>query len=233
MTDITENIENYINSQNRELYETLNKRYNIRLLHDENEYSWLVQKTNLSINIICPNLTVNYSAFTHELLHIYIEDLGMIDYNSFYSFYQNDSVFGNFIFTNLFGYIYNFSCHKKMFPYYKNLGFSEYEFVGQRIDYSLKRHYTIYLCMKIKKFNLFGIDQFLGNFFALKNNVVAEDKLKCDRFLRKLRKINPELYDIADKFDKNWENSKDLNFLVLFHEFTNDLKNWLLIKYSR
>lgn len=233
MIDITKNIENYIINKNRNLWENLSDKHVIKLFYDKKEYSWLVKNGRENIEIICPNLEVNYSSFTHELLHIYIEDLGMTTYESFYNTYRDDSLFGSFLFIKLFGRIHNFACHKKMFPYYKNLGFSEFEFVHQRIDYSLKRHYQIYICMKIRKLNIFGIDQFLGNFFALKNNVVAIDKPKCLKFLQKLRKINPELYDIADEFDFKWEKSENLDLIKPFNEFKIDLKNWLVKNYSR
>lgn len=232
MVDISENIQNYVNGQNRQLWENLNRKYLIKLFHDEKEYSWLVQKKDGIYQIICPNLTVNYSSFTHELLHIYIEDLGMTDYDSFSKTYKNDPLFGGFLFVGLFGYIHNFSCHKKMFPYFEKLGFSEYDFVKERINYSLKRHYKIYIFMKLRRLRMFGIEQFLGNFFALKNNVVTEDKLKCSRFLNKLRKIEPELYDIADKFDSEWELRQDFNLITPFEEFKIDLRNWLIKKYN-
>lgn len=233
MIDITQNIENYIVDKNRILWKNLSNKHVIKLFYDQKENSWLVKNEGTNIKIICPNLEINYSSFTHELLHIYIEDLGMTTYESFYDTYKDDPVFGSFLFINLFGWIHNFACHKKMFPYYEELGFSEYEFVQQRIDYSLKRHYKIYIFMKIQKLNMFGIDQFLGNFFALKNNVVTLDKPKCLRFLKKLRKINPELYDIADEFDCKWEESEHLNLIEPFNAFKIDLKNWLVKNYSR
>lgn len=233
MIDITQNIENYIIDKNRNLWGNLNSKHVIKLFYDQKENSWLVRNKEVYVEIICPNLEINYSSFTHELLHIYIEDLGMTTYESFYNTYRDDSLFGSFLFINLFGWIYNLACHKKMFPFYRNLGFSEYDFVQERIDYSLKRHYKIYILMKIRKLNMLGIDQFLGNFFALKNNVVDLDKPKCLKFLKKLREINPELYDIADKFDSNWEESDNLNLIEPFNEFKIDLKKWLVKYYSR
>lgn len=50
---------------------------------------------------------------------------------------------------------------------------------------------------------------------------------------KKLRKINPELYDIADKFDSKWEESENLNLIEPFNEFKIDLKNWLVKNYNR
>lgn len=75
MIDITKNIENYIINKNRNLWENLSDKHVIKLFYDKKEDSWLVKNGRENIEIICPNLEVNYSSFTHQLLHIYIEDL--------------------------------------------------------------------------------------------------------------------------------------------------------------
>ena len=232
MINRTDKIDEYINFKNKYLWNQIREKYNIRLILDSSEYSWLMIRTANGYDIVCPNTEISYSSFTHELLHIHLEDLGMIDYDSFYNSYKYDNLFDP-LFTNLFGYIFNFSCHKKMFPFYKQMGFSEYDFVQQRIDYNWKRHLKIKILFKIRKMKLLAVDQFLGNFFALKNNVVTADNEKCKKYLNKLKNLNPELYGIAERFDDKWDTAENYNFLETFNQFKADLRNWLVKTYGR
>gem|GEM_PF-6884361 len=67
---------------------------------------------------------------------------------------------------------------------------------------------------KIGRLKIFGIEQFLGNFCALKNNFLKYNDYNCPKSLNKLKKLQSDLYEIADKFDKNWDEQNDLNLLL-------------------
>ncbi len=233
MTNISDSIGNYVNDQNRELWNNLKSKYRFELFHDSNEYSWKTQRENGVVIIVCPNLEISYASFTHELLHTYIEDKGMTEFETFEASYKYDTILGNFVFSMLFSRCYNFFAHKKMYPYFKQMGFSEYDFVSDRIKYSTFQHFKTKMLFRIKKLRIFGIETFLGNFFELKNNVVKEDMGKCQKGLGKLKKLQPELYSIADRFDNIWKDQKDLDLLVPFNDFKHNLILWLGKNYSR
>lgn len=67
----------------------------------------------------------------------------------------------------------------------------------------------------------------------LKNNFLKYNDYNCQKSLNKLKKLQPKLYEIADKFDKNCEEQNDLNLLLPFNEFKSDLKYWLVKNYSK
>lgn len=228
MLETALNITDYINDQNREIWGNLSTKYNIQLEYNPFEYSWKYNIHEKDVIITSNQTDINYSSFTHELLHLYIEDNGMINYQDFRTFYSSDPIFNNFVFHNLFGFIHNFSSHKKMFPIYSKMGFNAEDFVSSRIDYNNSRHFKIWLSWKIKRLRISAIESFLGNFFALKNNVVEKDNLKCEKYLLKLKSMNPDLYKIAEELDQNWENRNDYNFLIPFSKFQSDLKNYLI-----
>lgn len=233
MNDITNSIEKYVNDQNRTLWENLNEKYQIELYHDSKDYSWKTRNENGIVTIVCPNLEIDFASFTHELLHTYIESQGMTNFESYRDSYIYDNIFGNFVFNGLFSNCYNFFAHKKMYPYFEEMGFYDFEFISDVIKYPWSRHQKMKLFFKIRRLKIFGIEQFLGNFFALKNNFLKDNEYNCQKSLNKLKNFQPELYEIADKFDKNWQEQNDLNLLIPFNEFKSDLKYWLAKNYSR
>ena len=232
MNNISNLIENYVNHQNQVLWENLSKHYTIELYLDPNEYSWKTNNENGIVTIICPNLEIDFASFTHELLHTYVEYKGMTDFTSYRESYIHDSIFGNFVFNGLFSNCYNFFAHKKMYPYFEKMDFLDFEFISDMINYSWTQHLKVKMFFKIKKLKIFGIEQFLGNFFALKNNVVLHNEYNCQKGLSKLKKLQPELYLIAEKFDENWDKQEDLNLLKPFNEFKSELRTWLAENYS-
>jgi hypothetical protein len=60
------------------------------------------------------------------------------------------------------------------------------------------------------------------------NNVIDEDKEKCQNYLKEMKLLNPELFQIVEDFDANWNNSTDLNLTEVFLPFEERLENWLV-----
>ncbi|NRR93580.1 hypothetical protein HSX10_18580 [Winogradskyella undariae] len=60
------------------------------------------------------------------------------------------------------------------------------------------------------------------------NVVVEEDKSKCEKYLKKLQKIKPNLFKIISDFDKKWNESTDLNLATTFLNFEYELNEWLI-----
>jgi hypothetical protein len=228
LTNITSELEQYINFQNVGLWNKLKTKYTFEFLHDQSEYSWKAKVDGDTAIIVTPNKIINYSSFTHELLHIYLDNLGLskchelvLNIQGIHSYLvlsENDLVF----------YIYNFCSHKKMFPYFKEMGFSEYEFVQERISLNSEQILKIETNYKQKHSRLSAVNQIIGQTLSLLNNVVEEDNTKVSENLTSLKTINQELFMIIEKFDSNWTKSIDLNLTEIFLNFENELENWLV-----
>ncbi len=233
MKNISDKIDNYINNKNQALWNELNSVYEIELFYDENEYSWFVEINSKKVKIVSNELDVNIPSFTHELLHVKLDMLGMSTFEDLEYFTSSNLIFNNFIFRNLLYRTRNFHSHKKMYPYFNEMGFDDEDFVSERARFSFMSGIKLRIFKRIKYLKTIGIEQFLGNFFALKNDFVKSDKKNIDRSLKRLKNIDKELYYIADDFDTEWHNRDDYDYIKSVEIFSENLKEYLMKKYSR
>lgn len=228
MENLTSEINKYIIIQNEKIWNELRQKYTFLLFHDHSEYSWKVKVEDDLATIVTPNLTVNHSSFTHELLHVYLDYLGLPKCFELMRSISGSDSFDVLIENNLISHIYNFCSHKKMFPYYKEMGFSEYDFVNERITFNDEDLNSIQQSLNNKNYT-----DFIGHSLALLNNVVEEDNLQVTVYLKALKELDYELYNIIERFDKNWSNSIDLNLIDIFSSFDIELDNWIKNKNSK
>lgn len=226
----TLNISDYINNQNENIWNEIKDKYVFNFTYNPFETSWMSKAENGIANIVANSKDINYSSFTHELLHIYLDYLGMSEMPELIYSIQGENSFMILIENSLVPFIYNVCSHRKMFPFYKEMGFSEYKFVQERIDFTVSDLTLIKNGFENNQSKLIPVNQFIGHSFALLNNVVEEDKIKCANFLNDLKNIQPELFGIIQQFDKNWNDSLDLNLTSIFIEFESELENWLISK---
>ncbi len=230
MTDITHHLGDYITTQNQRIWDQLKNAYSFHLFYDPLEYSWKQKIENGIVTIVTPTLEIEYHSFTHELLHAYLDFMGISSYDELLYGVTGIHSFEILVDSNLIGSIYNFCSHKKMFPYYKSMGFSEYLFVKERTNFSWKDVLAIKLLFVFKRTKPTAVNQFIGHSLALMNNIVEEDKSKCRKFLKGLKLIKPSLYKIVENFDKDWDNSQNLDLASNFLDFEQKLDEWLIKK---
>ena len=233
MKNITSKIEKYVNSQNRSLWEQLKSEYDISLYHDPSETSWLVKIKGKQAEIVCNELDYNHASFTHELLHIKLDQLGMTNFDELDDYLSNNLIFNDFFFRKFIYQIFNYHSHKKMYPYFNSMGFKDVDFVSKTESFSLYENFRLRLLPKIKILRTCGMLDYLGKYFALKNDFTKPDLRKKEKNLKRLRNINKELYDIADKFDTEWNERTDLNYLASLEYFSENLRPYLIKKYGR
>lgn len=233
MKNITSEITKYVNYQNKSLWEELKNQYNIQLYYKPTEYSWLVQIDGKDVKIVCNDLEVNIASFTHELLHVKLDQQGMPNFDQLDYFILNNPIFNNFILKNLIYKVYNFHSHKKMFPIFLSMGFQDEDFVSAREKFSIYENIRLRLFPKIKLLKTFGIEEFLGKYFALKNDFVASNQKKTQRNLRNLQRINKELFNVAECFDSDWENRSDLDYIASLEMFSEKYKPYFIKTYGR
>ncbi len=233
MENLTHKIEDYINYQNKSLWEELYSEYDIELFHDPTEFSWLVEIKGKKAKIVCDNLEINYASFTHELLHIKLDQLGMTNFNELSDYTSNHLIFKHFIFRSMIYNVFNFHSHKKMFPYFDSMGFNDVDFVSNTENFSFIESLRLRIFPKIKLLKSCGMEEFLGKFFALKNDFIQSNSIRKERYLKRLRKINTELFDIAEQFDSEWNERNDFDYIASLEIFTENLKPYLSEKYGR
>ena len=221
-------ITNYINEKNKSIWNELKGLYQIDLIYNPKEYSWKVNKEAEKFIITTPTNKIEIESFTHELLHIYIEHKGMSSPEDIlHSMYGKESF--KILTTNgLFAKIHNFCSHKKMFPYYIELGFSEKKFLSHKanmnfFDFSILKSSFL----KKEKIKLSIVD-FIGFSISFFNNEGKSQAKKNARCLGKLKKIRPDLFEIIERFNLNWEDSTDFNLSREFMKFDYELNEWLI-----
>lgn len=128
-----------VNDRNRQLYEDLAARVAIEL-HPSQDSLWgeIMEDGVASISYVPSSYPV--SCFTHELLHVHFDLLGMerpavrIDGMSATQQREDDE----FV-RGVFPYFYNQLIHQKMYPLFITMGFPAEEFLGESDSENLRR----------------------------------------------------------------------------------------------
>jgi hypothetical protein len=226
MTEKELNIKKYLTHQNQKLFDELTSSYEIKLLLDPNVKSWCVDNNKPIIRT--PKDDLNIASFTHELLHIYLDFHGLTSKEYIYYNLMNIEVLHSVNRALLFDHIYNVSSHKKMYPIFQKLGFKDIDFV-QNNGYFFKRsdYLIIKICKKLNIFSKLWISQFIGHFFALKNDIIKNHREYNRSYLLKLAKLDKSLYKIIYKFDSEWTQQTSLDCTNNYLELSYELHEWL------
>lgn len=221
-------ITDYINEKNESIWNELNGSYEIELVYDPKEYSWKINMDKRQVVITTPTKKIEIESLTHELLHVYVEHMGMSSPEEIlHSIYGTDSF--EILTTNgLFAKIQNFCSHKKMFPLYIDLGFSEKKFLAQKANINFFELLTLKSSFLKKETIKLGVVDFIGHSISFFNNEGEFQKKKNARCLGKLKKIRTDLFEILERFNTNWENSNDYNLSREFEKFDSELDEWLV-----
>lgn len=219
------NIDRYINPQNRELFKILSQVYDIHLYLNPELKSWC-SDNNLPI-IRTPKDDGNIPSFTHELLHIYLDYLGITSKVFIYKNILSVNVIRSFK-RFWYDHIYNVSCHKKMYPYFVGMGFDQLDFVQKNgVFFTQFDFFIICLCKRLNIFSKLWISQFTGHTISLLNDVVESRRIRNRKFLVKLSKLDRELYRVLYLFDSKWTKQENLDCSVNFKELSDGLLGWL------
>lgn len=225
MEEIEIDILTYVNHQNQTLFNQLSEVYDVKLYLSPKQKSWCVE--NNTPNIRTPKDDGNIPSFTHELLHLYLDYLGMT---------SKVYIFENILNVNvilslnrfIYDHIYNVTCHKKMYPYFQRMGFKDIDFVQKTSSFFNQFDFTLIQIFKgLNIFSKLWISQFIGHTLSLMNDVVEVRRERNRRFLYQLSKLDRELYRIIYLFDSKWSKQVDLNCQDNFRELSDSLLIWL------
>lgn len=218
-------ITDYINIKNKRIWDELKYSYQIDLQYAPKEKSWRIENDETKAIIFTPTKKKEIHSFTHELLHLYLDFKGMSTAKDILHSIYGDKSFKVLTTNGLFAIIHNFLCHKKMFPFFIEMGFDEKEFVSKRAKLSFLEFYSIKGFLLSK--NPEGLTSFIGNTIALLCNDGKSFKEYNDKKLNKLKSLCPELFQINYELVDKWENQKSYDLIPLFRDFNNSLENWI------
>lgn len=226
-------IKKLIDTRNQALWRAVSQSHKITLqFHNCDEHA-IHYKSSTAIIYIPPD---NYSvaAFTHELLHLYLDAKTIYIGACIKLMCRSKNNLSAMLSDALLDHISNTLDHKKMFPVYLKLGFERRDFIK---DYDLPK------CSdnEIEFIKLFlkpgstvwegAADVFIGKFFGIK--ACPNNTINYTNFLNELKSANSSLFNILDKFWQSWE-SYDIEAIPVpeYHSFCytfiDDLQEWAL-----
>jgi|SRR5690554_320219 len=218
------NISQFIDKRNSELWNSLNSKFNIRIQQSENrEYSCFT-KNNDAIIFVDEN-NICKDSFTHELLHIHLKDKEFFLGSSLKLTIAQSRILSRMFSEALIEHIGNCLDHLKMFEIYKDLGFTQEKFLLDFYDYKctefeindLNRNYKIG-----NKINTNAVDFYIGKLVA----ILCDPNIENDyqKPLTIFKKLDTKLYSIVEKLieDTKEYNLNNEDIFVSYRDISND-----------
>ena len=221
-----------IDIKNSELWNSLNKSFNISVEFSEDEvYSCYTKSGNAIIYVDRNNL--NPESFTHELLHLYLDQKDFYLGSSIQNLIINDECLNKIFSQNVIFHLTNCLDHIKMFSIFKEMGYVENKFI---LDYNTHKM-TDYELNSIRSYyrhgdNIFcaAADLYIGKLFAMLCDI--NNNFNYQYELNELKKIDNILYDciydlVEEVKDFNINESSMFNsYIDLSFKFYEAVNEW-------
>ena len=175
---------------------------------------------------------VNTESIAHELLHIWLDKFNYVLGNHIYLFFKSDKKL-SMVFTKfLCDYIGNCFDHYKMYPKYKNMGYSDANFVinGLEEKCSLTDIKTLHLKF-LSKYKANSINRFIGYLISIYADHIDNN---YKTHLELLKKKDPDLFKVVTDFWNKWiafdiENIDPIynSDIELVGSFITDMETWI------
>jgi hypothetical protein len=222
-----------IDSRNASLWDEIQKHFEIEVYQHRKPHCELFsQKGNVKIYI---NNEMDSASFTHELLHLWIEQKEIYFGSTLKLLVEEDYKLKKIFSNKLLNHIGNACDHIKMLPKFLSLGYSSDQFL---LDYYTNKCTELELITIERRYRFRdvyqskAIDSFIGKFFAVK----ADNNLNLDysNCLKRFENLDPNLLAVLDKFWNNLKTyniEKDDSIYYSYHdiifEFYEELKTWI------
>ncbi|MCZ8023767.1 MAG: hypothetical protein O9294_18560 [Cytophagales bacterium] len=234
---ITMDTAGLIENRNLELWTTLNTKFKIDIIKEDRDSHAVFIKSG-SATIYVP-LNPQVSAFTHELLHIFLTLKEIYIGEELALHVKKDATLSKFMSDNLTDHIGNCLEHIKMLPEYLKMGFKREDFI---VDYSINKlnaeevrsirtHFKRRPLFQKVQFDSKAIDLYIGKYFAVK--ACPNLTFNYESGLNELMKINSDLYAILERFVTDWEkydyNDRELitdGYDDILLDLTTGLRDW-------
>lgn len=221
---------NLLDDRNKDLWLEVNQRYHITL-EESAQPGYLTTYDGDHINIQVDAKDLNLSAFTHELLHVYLKKIDILIAGDLRAkMKQNEKLRGIFS-DSLLAHIGNCLEHVKMLPLYLQRGFENHKFIR---DFSkkiidreqleeIRNNYVVDGVYSLKT-----LDIYMGKFFSMKAS--NNPNYNYDDYFYVLEKIDPHLFRILNVFWNNWLSYKmeepREKYQSFLDSFLEELEKW-------
>lgn len=229
--------ESYLDDANKNLWNTMNQHFNIRL-----DYSKEGCYANFHKNNDCTIFVVkgkpDPASFTHELLHLYLPLHNTYIGGCMKNKFGNTPPFNNIFNDCLCEHISNSLEHIKMLPIYLKMGYPINKFLQKYYDKKLTTCESVCICLNYKKLfskthlRIISVRFFIGKFFAAKAD--PNMSFNYEQQLNTLDKLDHQLFSALNNFWNSWleydvelrQNDVLNDYIDLLDTFKEDLSNW-------
>lgn len=225
------NISNLVDYRTEFLWKKLNSLYEIELEYFQEKYYSVYSINNSHTIYISTFEPENKASFAHELLHIELDRLDLSFPTGFGTLIKGSKSTANWFSDSLSEHFMNCCNHIKMLPLFLNLGFNAEDFISDYNENKLTDSEIVILSGLKRGDNYVGIylDFFIAKFIAVK--ACPNENMNYPVSLERLKRIEPQLYDILDDFYHKWfelENSNNIlkNPRTLMFDLFFKLESW-------
>lgn len=221
-----------IDSRNKDLFEKVQSKFELNFEPSYNgEHS--VYTIGNSITFYIPVGVYSTDAFTHELLHTYIDYHEAYICGNFKNTMWKSNILKQLFDLPLAEHITNSIAHTLMLPTYLDRGFERSMFLLDYDEFKTEPGFIGQIARYYKQgtlYNLSAIRNLIGKFFAFKCD--PNPTFSYDTELQQLKKIDPQLYQILQNYFLRWANydfTKDplSEYREINSDFYAALKPWM------
>ena len=225
-------IEGLLDSRNKDLFSDISQviRINIELIHNTDVYTCYSEQ--YASTIFVPASNISSSAFTHELLHLYLRSKGVFIGARLTRKLSSSANLSSIYTPLLLDHISNSLDHMKMLPIFLSLGYDDHEFI---IDYYedkcpmseiklLEKEWTI---PPLKN----HLEFYLEKYFAIQ--ACPNPKLEYLEQLKTLEQLEPNLFKINQELIQNWQrmslqedSEPEKKYIDIGEEYIVKIKKW-------
>lgn len=228
-----DSFDSILDSRNKGLWNDLNNYFEIDVYQHDTPFAEVFSK-NKKIQIYV-NKDIDSASFTHELLHLWIEQKEIHIGSTFKLVVAENKKLKRVFSDNLLIHIGNTCEHVKMYPKFISLGFNSNEFLYDNDTHkcseseilAIEKNYKFLWTYRAK-----AIDTFIGKFFAINaDQNIAFDYSDCQK---RLGKLDMELFKLLSNFWKQWldyDLDKEDGVYVSYHQiafnFFDNFERWI------
>lgn len=229
-------IEQIFDEPIKQLFDEAKLNYSISFEPWENDF-WRVHTKNKDVVINYNIHDINPESLAHELLHIWVKKYGHTSINYLKNSFASHSFLSKVFDIRLCEHIGNCMDHLKMYPKYKEMGYSDKGFIwnGGKPQCKISDIKQIYFKVN-GQYSDTGVNQYIGHSISILADHCPNDYTKE---ISLLRKIDRELFEVVLNFWNEWvefdiENIDSIynSDLDLLDRFVGEVENWFELKKS-
>jgi len=193
-----------LDERNVDLFKTIDHQNNLKIKESEKPgYATSFEDGKVTIKVDTEDL--NPHSFTHELLHIYMKNKGVLIAKDIKQCVKKYESLSDIFSASLQKHLGNCLEHEKMLPLYLERGLRNDLFVRDFHNKVMEEDELRELQQKYVQEGMYSrdlIDKYIGKFYSMKTSNNPEHNYTD--YFQAFKKIDPELYRCLDTFWDSW-----------------------------